>query len=159
MMTFLRSFLVAASCLSLAQAFSPVLPRSVATPTITPSISSTELPMIGGLLQGLFGKSDAEITDRVYFDIAIDGEPAGRIEMGLYGSVVPKVWIPLRIALFDQWMMGKMIIISFLVFFRCSIYKTVDNFKQLCTGKPGFGYKGSDFHRVIPGFMCQGGGE
>jgi hypothetical protein len=46
--------------------------------------------MIGGLIQGFFGKKDAPITDTVYFDISIDGEPAGRIEMGLYGETTPK---------------------------------------------------------------------
>ena len=72
----------------------------------------------------------ANIYCRIYFEVSIGGAQAGRMEFDLYNNTP----------------------------------KTSENFRALCTGEKGIGksgkalhYKGSIFHRIIPGFMAQGG--
>uniref|UniRef100_A0A670XUN0 Peptidyl-prolyl cis-trans isomerase n=1 Tax=Pseudonaja textilis TaxID=8673 RepID=A0A670XUN0_PSETE len=41
--------------------------------------------------------------------------------------------------------------------FADTVPKTAENFCVLSTGEKGFGYKGSCFHSIVPGSVCQGG--
>lgn len=70
---------------------------------------------------------------RVFFDFSIKGAPPQRVIFELFKDVVPI---------------------------------TAENFRALCTGEKGFSsrqpdkllsYKGSVVHRIVPGFMIQGG--
>jgi len=46
----------------------------------------------------------------------------------------------------------------FFELFQKQTPRTAENFRQLCTAEhEGLTYQGSGFHRIIPGFMCQGG--
>ncbi|CAD7939649.1 unnamed protein product [Amoebophrya sp. A25] len=68
---------------------------------------------------------------KVFFDIAIGNQNAGRIVMELRTDAAPKTAENFRCLCTGEKGVGK-------------------------SGKP-LHYKGSTFHRVIPNFMCQGG--
>ena len=72
----------------------------------------------------------APVTHEVFFDVDIDGKDAGRITIGLFGTVVPE-----------------------------TVHNFVDIAAgYVDDGNGGFlSYDGVPFHRIIPHFMAQGG--
>ena len=73
-----------------------------------------------------------KVTDIVYFDITIGGEPAGRIEIGLFGKTVPRT-------------------------VKNFVELATRHSTNPDSGDKLVGYKGSIFHRIINDFMIQGG--
>jgi peptidylprolyl isomerase len=71
------------------------------------------------------------VTHKVYFDIEIDGQEAGRIVFGLFGKVVPKT------------------VENFRGLCTGEYGYSADGFKM--------DYSGTEIFRVAPGFMFQGG--
>lgn len=71
------------------------------------------------------------VTQKVFFDIHKNGQPAGRLVFGLFGNTVPKT--------------------------AANFATLADGSAGIgLSGKP-LAYKGSKFHRIIRDFMAQGG--
>ena len=64
-----------------------------------------------------------------------------------------------EIATQDKRGQGKLLGTVIFELFQDAAPKCAENFRSLCTGEKGpqMTYKESTFHRIIPGFMCQGG--
>ena len=87
--------------------------------------------LIAATIMTIASATAAAANPKVALDVTIGGQPAGTLTLELFADTVPK---------------------------------TAENFRALCTGEKGMGksgkplnYAGSPFHRIIPGFMIQGG--
>ncbi|ESL08627.1 cyclophilin [Trypanosoma rangeli SC58] len=82
-----------------------------------------------GVLRNFLSYPLNEVNPLVFLEITVEGDALGQITIELFHDTVPK---------------------------------TTENFRSLCTGERGHSqcplyYKGVPFHRIIPGFIVQGG--
>jgi len=77
---------------------------------------------------------EPEVTQRVFFDLSLAGEPAGRVELGLFGNVLPKT-----VKNFVGLVMGEF---------------TDDDGK---VAKSAHCYKGTTMSQILPDFLIAGG--
>ncbi len=91
----------------------------------------TGLILIANVSVGQESPAKAKVTSKVFFDVTIGNEDAGRIVIGLFGDDVPKTAENFRCLCTGEKGEGK-------------------------SGKP-LHFKGSTFHRVVQDFMLQGG--
>jgi hypothetical protein len=75
------------------------------------------------------GKPLCEVTSRVYFDVSVGGQQAGRIVVGLYGNAVPRT---------------------------VTNFETLAEGDTVHPRGAKLSYAGSTFHRIIPNFMVRG---
>jgi len=83
------------------------------------------------LLRSQYKPPDTTITSRVFLELSIGGEAAGRIECGLYGKQLPRTAENFRALCTGE--------------------------KGFSSGGQPLHLLGSCFHRIIPNFMLQGG--
>ena len=104
------------------------------------------------------------VTVKVYFDVAIDGKSAGRITMGLFGNAVPLTAENFRQLCTGAWARlpaPPAALHTGLVLggIRSWLHVRGASADRFAIGEAGgsLTFEGSRFHRVIPGFMIQGG--
>lgn len=101
------------------------------------AVAATTFLFLGQSVEAIENPGAPEVTKKVFFDMKQGDNVLGRIVIGLYGNAVPKTA--------DN-------------FYRLSVgIKKGDKLPNDRTADEDFGYKGSAFHRVIAGFMIQGG--
>jgi len=96
------------------------------------------------------GKAKEKYPDRSDFDAWVQKQSDSSKKDSLWLRSNPKVFFDITA---DGEALGRIV----MQLRRDKVPKTAENFRALCTGEKGFGFKDSSFHRVIPGFMCQGG--